>query len=423
VAVASSNLDEWALWHINGGSMEKRLDTWVGSDDSTKTYLLEDLDLPLVVEPVSPLLSNDLHAARQWLDSNETAMEKWLLTYGAVLLRGFPVASTTDFSYFIKSYPEHRFRYLAGGAPRAKYLDKVYESTKLPPGFKLALHQEKAYMATYPRMLAFHCVVAPESGGETILCDMSKIRGQLPPDLLSRFDEKGIKYVRNFRDANAESAVVRAYFSSYHRTWQEAFSAQDREEVERACGEMQLDYSWMPDGSVTVTHCEPPPYAIRKRKSSSGSTTRAHSTLTKFHWVARTSWCNATTRTSARPPMRSASVTAGSCNLRIWSRCTRHSIRSNAGFHGVLAMSCSWTTFAWPTVVIHMLGSAASKCHCWIRQCPAAQPLTRASRHAVGQGVATSIVQRNATKLIRGKRVPREISIDITAGSVEKQSR
>ncbi|AIO58512.1 taurine catabolism dioxygenase TauD, TfdA family protein [Burkholderia mallei] len=213
----------------------------------------ERAPLPLVVSPHGDsALAADRDAALAWFDARRAAFDALLLEHGGLLLRGFAVPDTHAFRALTDRYPPHAFGYIAGASPRKAIDGNVYESTHLPAPYKLSLHQEKAYMSHYPRLIAFYCRQAAAVGGETPLSDMRAVTRRLPARTLERFRGKGVMYRRNF-----SAKPMPAHFNQFYRRWQDAFMTDERAEVESLCRATQLEYEWLPDGSLTVTHVGP----------------------------------------------------------------------------------------------------------------------------------------------------------------------
>lgn len=213
--------------------------------------------LPLRLTPVAPELARDPARFTAWYAGNLARIAGVLDEFGAVLLRDFAIPETADFQRVIALYPPHAQGYIAGATPRKAIDGQVYESTRMPAPFKIGLHQEKAYMAQSPRLIAFYCKHAAEAGGETPLCDMRAVTRRLGPALVDRFRERGVMYLRNLFDAAAPASAGPAPSPEYHRPWQDAFTTDDRREVERLCGERGLRFTWLADGSITVSHVGP----------------------------------------------------------------------------------------------------------------------------------------------------------------------
>lgn len=191
---------------------------------------------------------------RAWFQRNQDSLSPLLRQYGALLVRGLTRAPAEEFARVFEGWPCHGSGYTAGAAPRRVIAGNVFESTHAIPPARIALHQEMAYLAHYPRRLAFSCITPASRGGQTILADMRQIDGQLPPDLIRKLRDRGVQYIRNLRspsDSRAEDSYI---LRDYHRTWQEAFFTSDRIAVERSCAALGLAYEWLLDGSISLTN-------------------------------------------------------------------------------------------------------------------------------------------------------------------------
>ena len=134
-----------------------------------------------------------------FLQSNRESIHSTLTKYGAVLLRGFNIHSVSEFNRFALSYSPTLLEYKNRSSPRTRLGGNIYTSTEYPSGMIIPQHNENSYTNSWPSVLLFYSVIAAESGGETPLADSRKILTHLDNDLLSRFDEKGVLYVRNYR--------------------------------------------------------------------------------------------------------------------------------------------------------------------------------------------------------------------------------
>ncbi|MCW2101700.1 UNVERIFIED_ORG: alpha-ketoglutarate-dependent taurine dioxygenase [Pseudomonas psychrophila] len=211
--------------------------------------------MPLVITPVDNTLSTDSEAFATWYRQHRAVFDSLLLEFGCLLFRGFALRENADFQGIAQNYPEHAFGYIGGATPRKNIEGRVYESTRIPPTLKIGLHQEKAYMAHYPLKLAFFCKQPSLEGGETILCDMRAVTRRLPAPLVERLSAARIQYVRNFRaPSTPENEPRNTHMREYHRPWDEAFLTDDPQRVEQLCRETHLDYQWLEDGSLTVSH-------------------------------------------------------------------------------------------------------------------------------------------------------------------------
>ncbi|KML53603.1 MULTISPECIES: TauD/TfdA family dioxygenase [Burkholderia] len=230
----------------------------LGADDVHCSAVAPGATLPLCVTPRSAELATSPDMFVAWYRSRLDTIDTLLDACGALLWRGFAVPDTAAFGRLGALYPAHANGYTAGAAPRRQIDGQVYESTRMPPPFKIGLHQEMAYMPAFPRLVAFYCRQPADAGGETPICDMRRVTARVPAALRERFAERGVMYLRNFAApgdrADGLAANPNLPFAAYHRPWDDAFGTAERDEVERLCAERGVGCRWLDDGSVTVSH-------------------------------------------------------------------------------------------------------------------------------------------------------------------------
>jgi len=192
-----------------------------------KAGLLDPGDtLPLVLSP-----ARDRVDLATWAAENRDYLEASLLVHGAILFRGFALASPSDLERVAAAVcPELFGDY--GDLPREGVNGKVYASTPYPAHQAILFHNESSHLPRWPRKLFFCCLKASETGGETPLLDCREVVRRLDPPIFERFAEKGLTYVRNF----CEGIDV---------SWQHFFKTDDREAVERICAEGGMRCEWV----------------------------------------------------------------------------------------------------------------------------------------------------------------------------------
>jgi alpha-ketoglutarate-dependent taurine dioxygenase len=206
----------------------------VGSD------FLDDTKLPLRLTPNADV---DLVA---WAQANVDHLEAELRRYGAILFRGFGVGSTGELERFAGVFTDELLNYIEGSSPRVMLADKVYTSTEYPPEYPISLHNELSYAHKWPAKLFFYCEQPPESGGETPIADGRRILELLPPDLIDRFERKGVRYIRKMHGGDGAGL-----------SWKTVFETDDREFVESYCREGEITYRWTEDGGLWTSQDRP----------------------------------------------------------------------------------------------------------------------------------------------------------------------
>lgn len=204
----------------------------------------------LFLQPRAAELRSDPEAVRHWFTANRAAIDALLIESGALVLRGFAIPDTTSFGALIDSYDAPNFGYTAGAAPRGQLAPRVFETTVAPAHVVLGLHQEMAYLPNYPKRVAFYCRVAAVTGGETHISNFRRVTAEIDREFYREVEQRGVLYTRNFRDKSIVTGVQ--YLDVMHRSWQDAFSTEDRDKVIDDCNAMGLEAKWLDDGSVST---------------------------------------------------------------------------------------------------------------------------------------------------------------------------
>lgn len=189
--------------------------------------------LPLVVTPA--VENFDL---ADWARTNREFINAKVLEHGAVLLRGFNLDSPADFERVAASicaelYGEY------GDLPREGVAGKIYKSTPYPADKMILYHNESSHMSRWPQKINFYCAQPAEQGGATPVADCREVARCMDPVILQKFEEKGLKYVRNFSPGLDVS-------------WQQFFHTNDRHEVEAACMQAGMTCEWAGNDGLRV---------------------------------------------------------------------------------------------------------------------------------------------------------------------------
>ena len=142
--------------------------------------LSDEEELPLVLEADGAV---DPEFLQVFLSSNSRQIIDDMAKYGAVLLRGFDVATDEQFEKIILSIPEFRGisdafmsengRTQVDGLKYVLHTNSVYKTggTLYLGGF----HTENYYSPDVPGYICFCCFQASHAGGETGLINTAKI--------------------------------------------------------------------------------------------------------------------------------------------------------------------------------------------------------------------------------------------------------
>jgi len=173
------------------------------------------------------------------------------LTHGAVLFRGFPIATDADFDRFIAAFGFPNFTYedSLSNAVRTNRTERVFTANEAPADVNICLHHEMAQTPLFPSKLFFFCEHAAEHGGATPLCRsdvlFARMQKQLP-QFAADCEAKGLLYSHVMpADDDASSGMG--------RSWKSTWKADSREAAETRMAKLGYSWAWQDDGCLKVT--------------------------------------------------------------------------------------------------------------------------------------------------------------------------
>lgn len=170
---------------------------------------------------------------KQWIAENPD-WERLLYKYGYIVFRNFSIRDTTAFDAVLDLFmcPSHEFS--EETSPRSSVTARLFTSTDYPAEYPIQYHHEFSYRQNYPDRLAFCCLRAPQAGGATPVADSRKMLDRMSPDVVAKFEQLGVAYVRN-------------YFTGMGVSWTDAFGTSDRSVISAYCEEHDIAYTWRGD--------------------------------------------------------------------------------------------------------------------------------------------------------------------------------
>lgn len=209
--------------------------------------------LPLVIEPNGT--GNSKQDLLHYMAANKQALEQEFYKTGAILFRGFDLGTPKDFEDIAQQVDNRMESGYYGTSPRNPVPGTrfVYTASELPGYYPIPQHCEMSYVKHPPVSLFFYCHVEPQYGGETPLCDFRKVYAQLDPKIREVFDKKGLITVRNYSGLGKSNKLNLFEL----KKWNEIFNTTDKLEVERQCKDQEMDFEWLSDGGLRITHNTP----------------------------------------------------------------------------------------------------------------------------------------------------------------------
>jgi len=186
-----------------------------------------------------PLVARPREAAvdlPEWTRRNRAVIDAKLHESGALLFRGFDSKTLDAFKTFSRALSDKLDGYDERTSPRKDLGDNVFTSTIYPKDQPLHFHNANSYSTFWPMKIWFGCIIKSPIGGRTPLSDCRRVPDFIDPQLLERFENKGVRYLRNFMPGIGLS-------------WQETFGMDSKAEVEAYCAREEIEYEW-----VSPTH-------------------------------------------------------------------------------------------------------------------------------------------------------------------------
>ena len=134
-----------------------------------------------------------------WVSQHQAQVESQLNQSGAVLLRGFGLATDTDFDEVIQAFGWPNFTYAdsLSNAVRRNRTERVFTANEAPPDVSIFLHHEMAQTPIYPSRLFFFCEQPARQGGATPICRSDLLLTRLAaaaPEFVRDCETKGVTY-------------------------------------------------------------------------------------------------------------------------------------------------------------------------------------------------------------------------------------
>lgn len=207
--------------------------------------------VPLVLRPRG---ERGAAALADWITAHAGEMGAALREHGALLFRGFAIDDAEAFERVARAVaPDLKDEYL-GTSPRKALTRFVFTASELPEHYPIPQHCEMSFIADPPRRLFFWAMRPNDGvGGETPLCDFRKVYADLRPDVRQRFEEGGIRIVRNYAGPSGGGRLDPWKL----KRWDEMFGTTDRAEVERKCREQGFEYTWTGGDRLRLVSTQP----------------------------------------------------------------------------------------------------------------------------------------------------------------------
>ena len=243
-------------------------------------------EMPWTVSGTLPLLFEPNDAVRdaasvdglvEGLEKHRGWVQERLVEHGAFRFRGFGAEKPEDFERIARAVSPNLGNDYMGTSPRDAITDYVFNASELPDFFPIPQHCEMSFCADPPAHLFFFCMEAPEENcGETPLCDFRKVWNALDVEVRSRFEEGGIRIVRNYASPHANQGEEAN--PNELKSWPEIFDTTDRDAVDARCRAEGFEPVWSEGDALKLISTQP----VTKDHPVSGETAW-YNHITTFH--------------------------------------------------------------------------------------------------------------------------------------------
>lgn len=193
----------------------------------------------------------DLGSTASWLISHGSQLCEQAARHGAILFRGFPVATADDFDRFVTAFglPNFPYEESLSNAVRINRTPRVFTANEAPPNVTIFLHHEMAQTPIFPSKLFFFCEKPADAGGATPLCRSDVLWSRLiakQPEFARDCLEKGLRYSNVMPSENDLN-------SGMGRSWQSTLRAATKEEAEQRLKHLGYQWQWLEEGCLRAT--------------------------------------------------------------------------------------------------------------------------------------------------------------------------
>lgn len=190
--------------------------------------------LPRIVKPERGRrdLVEVLSAGREW--------EQSLLECGALLFRGFEVFDVAAFELAVEAFSPNRMAYVYRSTPRTTVGNRIFSATEYPSQLRIPLHSENAFQREWPLRIVFGCMLPASQGGETPLADVRKVTSRIQSQILDRFENRRVTYVRH-------------YHEYVDLPWQTVFQVDNRRALSEFCLLNDIAHQWLDNDTLRTS--------------------------------------------------------------------------------------------------------------------------------------------------------------------------
>lgn len=203
-------------------------------------------DFPHVVKASDEAKQANL-SLTDWADIVRRYLDHNLTNYGAILLRSLPIEDEQQFSTLINQLGYKPQGYSGGLGHKSHKAKNVMTAGDEPKEYSIELHNEMAYLPTWPDIVTLFCKVPPKLGlgGHTCIARVSDYVDKLGSQITEPFLKRGVRYQCHLF---SENAMPDTYLS-----WQQTFNTKQKAQVEEFCTNNGYQFKWDENDNFTYS--------------------------------------------------------------------------------------------------------------------------------------------------------------------------
>jgi alpha-ketoglutarate-dependent taurine dioxygenase len=163
--------------------------------------------------------------------THKKTINDWLAKDGACLLRGFDIQDAAKYAEVVSEFGT-LLPYIERAAKRVEIVPGILTSTEMDPNVIIPQHHEMSYANKWPERVYFWCETPAPVGGYTPLTSERLVTSKINPDLLKKFEERELLYIRNFTNNGIDLS------------WHDTFGSDDKKDIEQYAEESNFKVFW-----------------------------------------------------------------------------------------------------------------------------------------------------------------------------------
>jgi len=172
--------------------------------------------------------------------------------HGALVVKGLPLESASDFSALLHATGMDLKDYVGGVTSRSLLAPKVMPASAEPAAVDMDLHNDGAYRPSPPERIILWCQVPPVSGGQALIADAREVLRRLrrdAPGHLAALERRKVRYEHFLPSMDASvGGRIGSWEEALAKGCNESSGCNSRITAEDILSQSGYDFKWSPAG-------------------------------------------------------------------------------------------------------------------------------------------------------------------------------